>query len=83
MKLFSKRIQYTKVNRRGYEIVMPTDVYNSITNDGYTIGLVMKDDYKTVQLCDHGKYVCTLKNYMGAQGFKNGDSCDFHLSNLI
>ena len=41
MKLFSKRISYTTLNRRGYDVVLPTDVYNQIKKKGYNISLVL------------------------------------------
>lgn len=83
MKLFSKRINYTTLVRRGYDIVLPTDVYNKIEKKGYNVSLVINKYSGTVQLTKNNKYVGTLKNYMGVKSFKNGNPCDFHVSNLV
>lgn len=81
MCLFNKT-KYTKLERRGYQIVLPTKVYEDLHNDGYRIGLVVRDNSKTVQLTKNGKYCGTLKAAMGVSSFKNGNPCDFHKSNL-
>jgi len=83
MKLFSKRICYTVLNRRGYDVVIPTDVYNQIEKKGYNVSLVISKNYGTVQLTKNNKYIGTLKNYMGVKSFKNGNPCDFHVSNIV
>ena len=76
-------IKYTKLNRRGHEIVLPTEVYNGLRENGMNVSLVLHPNSKTVQLTRNNKYLGTLKEYMGVGGFKNGNSCDFHISNLI
>ena len=83
MKLFSKRVRYTTINRRGYEVVLPTDVYETLTNKGYSISLGICGQSGTVQLTKDRKYAGSLKKYMGVTSFKNGNPCDFHVSNLI
>ncbi len=76
-------IKYTKLNRRGHEIVLPTQVYNQLHENGMNISLVLHPNSKTVQLTRNNRYLGTLKEYMGVHSFKNGNSCDFHISNLI
>ena len=78
-------IKYTKLNRRGYEVVLPTTVYNEIKESGYKVSLVLnkKNEASTVQITKDNKYCGTLKEAMGVTGFKNGNPCDFHKSNLI
>jgi len=75
--------KYTKLNRRGYEIVLPTSVYNELRENNYYISLVLHGNSKTVQLCDGRKYAGTLKAAMGVAGFKDGNPCNFRVSNLI
>lgn len=87
MSLFN-RVKYTKLNRRGYEVVLPTDVYNELREQGYCVNLILgknhtSEPYKSVQLVRDGKYCGTLKTAMGVKGFKNGNACDFRISNLI
>lgn len=75
--------KYTKLNRRGFEVVLPTSVYNELRNNNICVGLAMRNGSKTVQLSCGTKYMGTLKEAMGVKGFKNGNPCDFHVSNLI
>ena len=42
--------KYTKLNRGGYEVVLPTSVYNELRDKHINIGLVMRGNSKTVQL---------------------------------
>ena len=83
MKLFSKRVRYTTINRRGYEIVLPTHIYDMLNENKINVGLVIRGNSMTVQCTKNKKYLGTLKEYMGVTGFKNGNPCDFHVSNLI
>ena len=85
MKLFSKHIKYTKLNRRGYEIVLPTDVYTEVKNYGCNIGLVLntRKEPSSVQLFKNNKYMGTLKEVMGVKSFKDGNPCNFRISNVI
>ena len=78
-------IKYTKLNRRGYEVVLPTAVYNEIKENGYNVSLVLntRKEASTVQITKNNKYCGTLKEAMGVNGFKNGNPCDFRQSNLI
>ena len=80
MKLFTKRITYTTLNRRGYEVILPTNIYNQLQKKGYNVILT---NQRSVQLMKDRKYMGTLKSFMGVTGFKNGNTCDFHVSNLI
>ena len=77
--------KYTKLNRRGYEVVLPSTVYQELRDNDCTIQLVVHkgSDSKTVEIRQNHKYMGTLKEAMGVKGFKNGNSCDFHVSNLI
>ena len=81
--------KYTTLNRRGYKVIVPTDVYNELYNEGYNIGLVLgkskisSEPYKSVQLFKNAQYCGTLKSAMGVSGFKNGNPCDFRAKNLI
>lgn len=76
-------IKYTTLNRRGYEIVLPTHVYNQLSEKNINVGLSMKGNSMTVQCTKDKQYLGTLKQYMGVSGFKNGNPCDFHVRNLI
>ena len=75
--------KYTKLNRRGYEIVLPTSVYNELRDNKVSVGLVVKGNSKTVQLIKDRMYAGTLKEAMGVKSFKDGDACNFRVSNLI
>lgn len=77
--------KYTKLNRRGYEVVLPTSIYNEIKGKGYNISLVLNSNKQasTVQITKDNRYYGTLKAAMGVSSFKNGNPCDFHKSNLI
>ena len=77
--------KYTKLNRRGYEVVLPTAVYNEIKENGYNVSLVL-NKYKeasTVQITKNNKYCGTLKEAMGVKAFKDGNPCNFRVSNII
>ena len=80
MSTFTKRITYTTLNRRGYEVVLPTDTYNRLQEKG--INLILTNQM-SVQLFKNRKYIGTLKDFMGVSGFRNGNTCDFHISNLV
>ena len=75
--------KYTKLNRRGYEVVLPTSVYNELRDNHINIGLVMRGNSKTVQLTSGTQYMGTLKEAMGVKAFKDGNPCNFRISNLI
>lgn len=77
--------KYTKLNRRGFEVVLPTSVYNEVKNSGCSIGLTLntKKEPSSVQLFKDKKYVGTLKEAMGIKAFKDGNPCNFRVSNLI
>lgn len=75
--------KYTKLNRRGYEVVLPTSVYNELRDNHINIGLVMRGNSKTVQLTSGTQYMGTLKEAMGVKAFKDGNPCNFRVSNLI
>lgn len=75
--------KYTKLNRRGYEVVLPTSVYNELRDNHINIGLVMRGNSKTVQLTSGTQYIGTLKEAMGVKAFKDGNPCNFRISNLI
>ena len=77
--------KYTKLNRRGYEVVLPTSVYTEVKGCGCNIGLVLnaKKEPSSVQLFKDNKYVGTLKEAMGVKAFKDGNPCNFRVSNLI
>lgn len=81
MSLFN-RTKYTTLIRRNIEIVLPTDVYKSIQKKGFSVSVTNSG---TVQLLESStsKYCGTLKSFMKVNGFKNGNTCDFHKSNLI
>ena len=78
-------IKYTKLNRRGYEVVLPTAVYNEIKQNGYNVSLVLntRKEASTVQITKNNKYCGTLKEAMGVNGFKNGALDDVKSINLI
>ncbi len=80
MSTSTKRIAYTTLNRRGYEVVLPTDTYNRLQEKG--INLILTNQM-SVQLFKNRKYIGTLKDFMGVSGFRNGNTCDFHVSNLV
>lgn len=82
MALFT-RTKYTTITRRNTDIVLPTDVYTKIQKKGYNISLAKNQSYSTVQLTKNNKYIGTLKSFMKVSGFKNGNTCDFHKSNVI
>lgn len=72
------------INRRGNDIILPTVTYNGLVKNNVNIILTKSNGKPTcVQLIHKGKYVGTLKNAVGACGFKNGNVCDFAPSNLI
>ena len=50
-------IKYTKLNRRGYEVVLPTAVYNEIKENGYNVSLVLntRKEASTVQITKNNK----------------------------
>mgnify|MGYP003306191623 CR=1 FL=1 len=77
--------KYTKLNRRGYEVVLPSSVYSEVKEGGYNIGLTLntKKEPSSVQLFKNNKYVGTLKEAMGIKAFKDGNPCNFRVSNLI
>lgn len=75
--------KYTKLNRRGYEVVLPTSVYNELRDNNIYVGLAMRNGSKTVQLSSGSKYMGTLKAAMGVVGFKDGNPCNFRISNII
>lgn len=77
--------KYTKLNRRGFEVVLPTSVYNEVKNYGCHIGLTLNNKKKpsSVQLFKDYKYCGTLKEVMGVKGFKDGNPCNFRVSNLL
>ena len=79
MALFRK-IKYTTLTRRGCDITLPTDVYTTLQKKGYNVILT---NAKSVQLVKDKKYIGTLKSFMKVSGFKNGNTCDFHKSNVI
>lgn len=79
MALFT-RTKYITITRRNTDIVLPQNVYTKIQNKGYNIILT---NANSVQLMKNKKYQGTLKSFMGVTGFKNGNSCDFHVSNII
>lgn len=83
MKLFSKRVRYTTLNRRGYDIILPTDVYQMLQEKKINIGLAITKNSMTVQCTKNKHYLGTLKECMGITRFKNGNPCDFHMSNVI
>ena len=58
MKLFSKRINYTTLVRRGYDIVLPTDVYNKIEIIG-KVNIAGEDFYKVKAT----QYVYDIERY--------------------
>ena len=82
MSLFT-RTKYTTITRRNTDIVLPVDIYAKIQKKGYNISLVKTPYSNTVQLTKDNKYVGTLKSFMKVSGFRNGNSCDFHKSNVI
>lgn len=77
--------KYTKLNRRGYEVVLPSTVYQELRNNDCTIQLVLhkNSDSKTVEIRQNNKYMGTLKEAMGVKAFKDGNPCNFRVSNLI
>lgn len=80
--------KYITINRRGYDIILPKTVYNTLKDQGIDISLVKSKGVPTcVQLTSYTNkkqiYHGTLKAYMGAKSFKNGNVCDFHINNLI
>jgi len=81
---------YISITRRGYDIVLDADVYESLTADKITISLVLASKTKKpccVQLNKtvNGKqtYKGTLKSYLNVKGFKDGNICNFKYDNLI
>lgn len=82
MALFA-RTKYVTLTRRNTDIVLPEDVYTKIQKKGYNISLVKTPYSGTVQLTKDNEYVGTLKSFMKVSGFKNGNPCDFHKSNII
>ena len=83
---FFKR--YVTINRRGFDITLPKAVFKELNAKGIDISLVKSKGLPScVQLTSYNDkkqiYHGTLKAYMGAKRFKNGNVCDFHLNNLI
>lgn len=79
------KTKYTTINRRGFDITLPKAVHDSILAEGYNIQLVLntKKNPSCVQLVENNRYICTLKSYMGVDGFKDSNPCNFRKSNLI
>lgn len=77
--------KYTKLNRRGFEVVLPTSVYNEVKSQGCNIKLILNTKKKpsSVQLFKNDQYCGTLKEAMGVKGFKDNNPCNFRVSNLI
>jgi len=75
-------IKYTKLNRRGCDIILPTKVYNQLKENNISVSITNQGSVQLFNTKNH-KYMGTLKSYMGATSFKNGNPCDFHVSNLI
>ena len=55
----ASRIKYTTLNRRGYDIVLPTDVYNQLKENHVGIGLGICGNSMTVQCLKNKKYLGT------------------------
>lgn len=77
------RTKYITLTRRNTDIVLPEDVYTKLEKKGYKVSLVKHGNSSTVQLTKDNKYISTLKSFMKVVGFKNGNPCDFHKSNII
>ena len=85
---------YTTIIRRGCKITLPKEVVKKCKENNFAISLVkhnnkptsvqivsMKYDSKSKKTVT--KYIGTLKNCLGATGFKDGNVCNFKKSNLI
>lgn len=76
------------IKRKGYNIVLPFNIYAQIIKNGYRLDLTLyKGKPSCVQINEqiNGKlkYICTLKNKMNVKGFKDHNVCNFSYDNLI
>jgi len=85
---------YTKIVRRGYEITVPKSLIKECKENNFFISLVKRNNRPaTVQVTSQKYdpklkkakcvYIGTLKDCLGASGFKDGNPCNFKKSNLI
>lgn len=77
---------YKTIVRRGQEITMPTKVYKTLIDNGYSITAILNKntgEISTVQLTHFKKYAGTLKSYMNVTAFKDHNPANFRKSNLI
>lgn len=86
-KLFGKKESLTTIVRRGFEIILPIEIYNALAIEKVFISVVLyKGKPSCIQLCKNieGKavYVGTLKDYMKVKSFKDGNNCNFAYSNI-
>lgn len=86
--LFKKKQKIVTRMSRGYKIYMAEKLSNKLSKERYYVHLCMpRGKPSSVQLIrnENGtlRYIMTLKRFVGAKGFKNGDICDFSPENLI
>ena len=79
---------YTTITRRGYDIIIPTNTYETLTSLKYTFNLTLyKKKPSSVQLfvTENGKqkYKGTLKDWLNVKSFKDGNVCNFKFENII
>lgn len=86
-KLFGKKESLTTIVRRGFEIILPIEIYNALNIEKISISVVLyKGKPSCIQLTKiiDGKaaYLGTLKDYMKVKSFKDGNNCNFAYSNI-
>ena len=86
---------YTTIVRRGCEIILPKSILKECEKNKYRIMLVKNKNNQptSVQVTTEKynpqtkknkiTYIGTLKDCLGASGFKDGNPCNFKKSNLI
>lgn len=78
--------RYIKLDRRGYKVIIPTDVNAYLKENKLQLSVIKgidKEKPSTVQLSKNNKYIGTLKTLLDVVGFKNGNPLDFRESNVI
>lgn len=92
LKIFTKKAddKYITIKNRGFNIILSLTTYNELKDQGYTISIVLNPKTKLPTCIQLNKYVNgktkyygTLKSKLKVKGFKDGNICNFHKSNLI
>lgn len=77
--------RYVKMNRRGYEVIVPAGLFAFTEKHDLNIKVIKASGKKpsTLQLSKGSKYVSTVKEALGIKSFKNGNPLDFRFSNVV